>query len=380
MRGSILRAVAVWAVVVAALMAVGVSGVLLADEDQAPGQRMVKKLDHVPEVAAMLSDLKVDEPRTHKNMIVFPIRWSGTQAEGNWVTLDEAVTSGELKVTEKSQATVPQVQMENTGSKTVVLMSGEIIRGGKQTRVVRHDTIIEAKQRVDVPVFCVEQSRWAGESGFTKSGNMAPAAVQGMLKRGADQGTVWGEVRRNSARLGVQSQTHSLDEVLESGKVQGELKKAHDDLGNFSPPDTVGLAFADARTGRVVGLELFGCRALFAKLQAKLIEGYTTDLVIGHAAWDRKVAKEVTRKDVEAFIGRARAGSSKYEDTPGSGRGIDLVSGTLKGKGVVLGRHGIHLSIQDVMPTVTPARPIVNEPPQRPRVSPRIFRIEPQPE
>ena len=38
------------------------------------------KSAHVPEVLALLENLTVDPPRTHKSMIVFPLRWSGKQA------------------------------------------------------------------------------------------------------------------------------------------------------------------------------------------------------------------------------------------------------------------------------------------------------------
>jgi hypothetical protein len=138
----------------------------------------------------------------------------------------------------------------------------------------------------------------------------------------------------------------------------------HKDLGRFSPSDTIGIAVADARTGKVVGLELFGRRDLFNALQDKLIEGYATDLVIAPCGRDKDKPKEMTKEQAEAFIRRALDGTSKYEDTPGSGRGVDLVSGQLRGKGVVLGEHAIHLSIQDIRPDVTPARPIVGPRPE----------------
>ena len=133
---------------------------------------------------------------------------------------------------------------------------------------------------------------------------------------------------------------------------------------------------ADARTGRVVGLELFGRRDLFEKLQEKLVEGYTLDLVInrGEEA-DKGDLKDVSEKDVEAFIKRAQEGTSKYEDTPGSGRGLDLVSGTLKGKGVAVAENVIHISIQDVRPNPVPARPIVGDESPAPQPMPAPPRV-----
>ena len=346
------------AAVVAAMILAAAIGLADARKQEAASS-LRPRGDHVPEVRALLSNLEVDEPRTHKNMIVFPIRWSGKQAPGRWETLDEAVAAGRLQISEKDQARVPQVWMANTGRNAVFLMSGEIVKGGRQTRVIKSDTIIETRQKVLVPVLCIERNRWHGGKGFKHSHNMAPSSIRDTMNRGGGQDVVWERVRRTSRTAGAKSKTESLDEVLDSGAVKKAHREAHKDLGKFSPRSTVGIAVADARTGRVVGLELFGRRDLFAALQDKLIEGYTTDLVIAAGKWLKREGKKVTDKDVKAFIRRALDGRSKYEDTSGSGRGIDLVSGRLRGKGVALGRCAIHLSIQDGQP-VSPARPIIN--------------------
>jgi len=340
----------------------------------------------VPEVERMLAGLAVEAPRTHKNMLVFPIRWPGKQAPGKWETLDAALSAGRLKVLEKSQASVPEVVVENTGEKTVFLMSGEIIRGGKQTRVIRKDTLVEPKQQVAVPVFCVEQGRWAGGKDFKRAANIAPASIQNRINRGAGQAEVWDRVRRTGEAVGAESPTQSLDEVLESAPARRKFGEVHKDLGKFSPPDTVGLAVADARTGKVVGVELFGRRDLFEGLQEKLVEGYAADLVLTVSPWEEKKAKPVDADAVQAFITMALKGTSGYEDTPGSGRGLGLESGSIVGKGVALGEVAIHVSVQDVHPETTPAKPIVTTPPvpvPRPPRPPRppipLPRPEPQP-
>lgn len=317
---------------------------------------------HVAEVKTLLVNLTIDKPRTHENMIVFPIRYGGKQAPGQWITLDEAAAAGELAVSEKDQASVPEVQVENTGNRTVFVMSGEIIKGGKQTRVVQKDTLIEPKQKVAIGVFCVERSRWAGGKDFKGADKMVPAAIRGGIQRGEGQGEVWNRVRSTGAAAGAASPTESLDEMMDSKPVQEKLDRAHKNLGKFSPPDTVGIAVADARTGRVVGLELFGRRDLFEKLQDKLVEGYAMDLVVTQADPKPRDARPVTEDEVAGFITRAIQGTSRYEDTPGSGRGLDLEAGTLKGKGVALGDFAIHLSVQDSVPAPVPARPIIDDP------------------
>jgi len=341
----------------AGLVLVGTLGLVLAQDKQAADVR--ERPQHVPEVKALLSDLSVDKPRTHKNMVVFPLRWAGKQASGDWETLDEAVGAGHLKISEKDQASVPEVVIENTGDKAVFLMSGEIVKGGKQTRVIKKDTIIEARQKVAVPVLCVERSRWSGGKEFKSSENVAPSSIRDGMNRGYGQGQVWEQVRRTIKAAGAESATESLDEVLDSKEVKKAQEAARKDLGKFSPADTIGIAVADRRTGRVVGVEVFGRRDLFEALQDKLIEGYTTDLVIASDR-DKYKPRDVTEEQVKEFIRKVLAGTSRYEDTPGSGRGIDIASGQLRGRGVALGDNVIHLSIQDRRPEVTPVRPIVD--------------------
>jgi len=322
----------------------------------------VAQAKHVPEVQEILAGLTIAAPRTHKNMLVFPIRWSGKQASGEWETLDLALSGGHLKVGEMAQASVPNVEVKNTGDKSVLLMSGEIIRGGKQTRVIRKDTIVEPKQTVQVPVFCVERGRWAGGKDFKAAATIAPASIQNSINRGAGQGQVWEQVREAAPALGGSNATESLDSMLEAPANRAKFGEVHKDLGKFSPPDTVGVAVADARTGKVIGLEMFGRRDLFDRLQTKLVEGYAADLVLTVSHWDPKQAKAVATAEVLAFVVRALKGTSGYEDTPGSGRGIGVASGSIVGKGVALGGKTIHLSVQDIEPHATPARPIVIPP------------------
>jgi len=344
--------------------------------EQAP-----QKAGQVVEVKALLSGLAVDKPRAYKNMLVFPIRFDGKQVPGEWEAMDRAVAAGHLRILEKEQAAVSDVQIENVSDKTIFLMSGEIIKGGKQTRVIRKDTILEARQRATVPVFCVEQHRWRGDVKFQSSSNLAPASINQAMKAGEGQAEVWSRVEERARAMGAPaSPTASLDDALDSDRAKKEFENLHKQLGKFSPAETIGIAIADARTGRVIGLEVFGRRDLFENLQDKLVEGYASDLVLARAGQsDAEARVAVSERQVLEFIQKALSGASQYESTPGSGRGIDLSSGQsdvaqgrpefhrtggdLHGKGVGLLEMAVHLSIQETHPLVMPARPIVDDRP-----------------
>jgi hypothetical protein len=345
--------------VAAVLCAFGATGRPVQGQGQPPADKPAQ----APEVKTLLGGLVVDKARVYKNMLVFPIRYEGRQAPGDWETMDKAVQAGHLKILEKAQAQVSEVQMENLSDATIFLTSGEIIKGGQQTRVISQDTVIEARQKAAVPVFCVEPHRWTGKRDFENSRNGVPASVRGAIQNGAGQSEVWDRAATTAAALKAPNATGNLDESLNSEQAQKDFEAAHKALGHFSPPETVGIAIADARTGHVIGLEVFGRRDLFENLEDKLVEGYAVDLVLtaGDASADAKAT--VNEKDVAEFIQRALAGGSRYERTPGSGRGVELTAGTLRGKGVSAGEMLIHLSIQETHMLATPAKPIVDDGP-----------------
>ncbi len=50
----------------------------------------------------------------------------------------------------------------------ILLMAGEVVKGGKQDRVIVADTILRPHQMLDVAVNCVEAGRWnAGSKGVS---------------------------------------------------------------------------------------------------------------------------------------------------------------------------------------------------------------------
>ena len=152
---------------------------------------------HVPELARYLDDVKIAEPVVYRQLGVYPILVGDVPLlRGRWLTLDGAISRGILVVSEKGGGTVPVVRIENLSrDEYVFLMTGEVIAGGMQTRTIRHDVVLAPAQTIDLDVFCVEAHRWSGETKFSLgSKTMLPQSIQGKVRGGADQTTVWSEV------------------------------------------------------------------------------------------------------------------------------------------------------------------------------------------
>ncbi|MDO9384429.1 MAG: hypothetical protein Q7T86_16375 [Hyphomicrobiaceae bacterium] len=102
---------------------------------------------------------KVSGPHTHENLSIYFIH--GKSADGPVpLTLEEALAKGFVEVHETD--TVSQLVVENKGREEVFVHAGDIVKGGKQDRVVTASFVLPAKsKKIEVPVYCVEAGRWA---------------------------------------------------------------------------------------------------------------------------------------------------------------------------------------------------------------------------
>jgi hypothetical protein len=122
----------------------------------------------------------------------------------------------------------------------VLLVEGDHLIGAKQNRVITSTVLIGAKQRVSLPVVCVEQERWNGPARFEGAATMAPAYLRRLLKTsvtqarfepgraGANQQEVWSHIATQQRRLRVASRTRSLEHTFaehaaEVGDVAAQL-------------------------------------------------------------------------------------------------------------------------------------------------------------
>ena len=76
------------------------------------------------------------------------------------LTLQEALAKGHVQVVETGR--VNELQIENTGAEQVFIQAGDIVKGGKQDRVLTVSLLLPAKSgSVPIASFCVEQGRWS---------------------------------------------------------------------------------------------------------------------------------------------------------------------------------------------------------------------------
>ena len=114
---------------------------------------------------AQTADYRVSTPYTYKNLSIFLIHGKDESKKANVLTLQEAMERKLFVVYETSE--VNELEVENLSKEfDVFIQSGDIVKGGKQDRILAVSIIIPARSgRVKIESFCVESGRW------TKRGN-----------------------------------------------------------------------------------------------------------------------------------------------------------------------------------------------------------------
>lgn len=312
---------------------------------------------------------RIGAPVVHENLGVYFIR--GTSAAGPVpLTLSEALGRGGFTVHETGS--VNQLTVENTGSESVFIQAGDIVKGGQQDRVLTVSLLIPPQSgRMPIGAFCVEQGRWsvrgkedvkrfasAEKSVPSREARLAmlapvksrpaqPAAtagagvppnVQTMLRQertaaqtetSSRQAEVWATVGRIQSKLASNLQApvasglsaSSLQLSLENDKLAAAraayvkaLLGAADGGG-----DIVGVVLAI--NGRLSSAEIYPSHGLFAKMWPKLLDAGATEAIADKAA---KVEAMPSIAQVAAFLEGADAADAVEDTKLGVGHAREL--------------------------------------------------------
>src|SRR5687768_12905185 len=158
--------------------------------------------------AAQSPAYRISAPYSHKNLTIFLLHGKNETSKTNILTLQEAMQRGVLRVYETSD--VNELAVENVSKQfDVFIQSGDIVKGGKQDRVLAVSIIIAARSgRIKIEAFCVESGRWqkrgnedAGQ--FSSSNDRIVSKELKLAANGArSQQEVWNKVAEAQKKLG----------------------------------------------------------------------------------------------------------------------------------------------------------------------------------
>jgi len=263
------------------------------------------------------------EPVIYENLSVFPVVSHQGVDTGGFVTLDEALASGDAQVSERGGdvlrrtrdgrpvtlpypgggASVNQLVLINRSNKPLVLLAGELISGGKQDRVIAKDRIVApGAEPLPLDVFCVEHGRWSAGTQFASAKIIVHPSVREKAAVDQKQTEVWAAVRGGTtARVSgdtapaaaPQITVQNLDAAI-AGEARTEsyarLYKTSSVGSRVEPfAEEVQRRFTRALKGeRVVGVvvayggevawsDIFASPALFDRYWSKLLRSYVVE-------------------------------------------------------------------------------------------------------
>jgi hypothetical protein len=294
------------------------------------------------EVRRVLAGVRIGERRAHGGLTVFWFHAPAAAAPLAIATLDEARAQGGLIVTERDQAAVSDLVIENRGPVHVLLLAGEILQGGKQNRIVAEDALIPPRSGpLTLPVFCVEQGRWqgAGKQFSTRETLAAPRLREKMLER-TDQRQVWAEVDRYARSAAAPSATGSYQAIADKPEVQAQQKDVEAAIGGAVAPGAQGAAVYVGDT--LAGLDLFQDGSLFAREWSKLLRASTIE------AYGRKIAaadESRLRTSLDELLSSAAGAAGSVRRGVGAGWLVELRMSRAKGSGLVAASQVVHVAM-----------------------------------
>ena len=285
-----------------------------------------------------LGNIKVGTPIAYKNLKIFPILALKNLSLQDYITLDQAMTKDWLKIREAGSGEVNFVEVKNCGNKMVFILTGQMLRGAKQDRMLQEDLLIPANSSwIRVPVYCVEHGRWTQVTPeFKSEGLLVPNAVRGKAKNSESQSEVWNEIASSQDKLGVVSGTGTVRANYEDAEVKKAIDEYSDKFKTLPKlsPSTIGVVVV---TGdQIIGLDIFANNGLLNRFWDKLIKSYAMDALSG-------VEGTIHKDDIEELIEALENSNCVSQGTPGLGELIKLETDFGKGSALVYKNALIHL-------------------------------------
>lgn len=261
--------VAVWMA-----LSVAMAGDLYGKSEAAPGG-LYGKSGASSSVAgeAISKDLSVGEPITLGGVTIFPVldRSAPKHPTGETLGLAEAMGRGQLSVSEAGSFSL--VSMVNHGKEPVYIMAGEVIRGGRQDRMITEDLVIPPESGpLRITVHCVEKGRWSDEARTFAYGGRAEYALRATTDD--SQEDTWAMVAALNADRGG-SATGAYVGVGGPEWLQYRQQLYAHLAGQ---QQVVGAVIA--RGGDLVHAEMFGDPRLSSASRSAVLDSYARDAVV----------------------------------------------------------------------------------------------------
>lgn len=295
---------------------------------------------------ALKLDFILGDSQVYRNLTLYPLLID-RNGDFDYLTLDEAMRQGGIKIKEVGGGSVPELLVINDLERDVLIISGEELLGAKQNRTVNVSIMVAAGDSLNIPVSCTEKGRWhEGREGIRMKGVSDHWSLSGVRQvlnnsvseslkmRGSyasDQQGVWKSINDSMLNLGVSSHTSAQSDIFEE-KEEG----IEDYLRYFGLiPDQAGVV--GLINGQIVSLDLFGKKDTFSRMFGRLLRSYVVDAISEKGKAVQKDGR------VEEFLEDLKTAKIKSHKAPGKGEHLVMEGRKQRGMALVVDESLLHL-------------------------------------
>ena len=180
-------------------------------------------------------------------------------------------------------AQVNTLYIQNISKDTIYIMAGEVVKGGKQDRILAQDMILPPNgKKVDISVFCVEKNRWSyGESGkFDKYFSVSSNSIRKKVIQDQNQSAVWEEVGKTVRKNKTETNTGTYTSLVNSKEYNKELSEYINFFMNSLKTKSNCIGFVGVSGDKIIGCDIFATPDLFKKQSETILNGYITEAII----------------------------------------------------------------------------------------------------
>lgn len=264
----------------------------------------------------------VSGPYTHENLTVYLVHGDDLWTGKTPLTLDEAMKRELVVVHETSD--VNELQIENiSASYEVYVQAGDIVKGGKQDRVLAVDLIVPASSgRIPISSFCVEHGRWTARgdestAAFGSSEYMVSSKkLKLAAKHSSSQAEVWDQVAEAQSKLSAASNSNvasntsrsSLPLTLENEKVRATTGEYVDALESIISRHDDVIGFVFAINGEINSGDTYTSHELFTKMWPRLLKSAAVEAIA--ESFGENLSDRISVEEISRFLTDAEAESS----------------------------------------------------------------------
>ncbi|MFT4154808.1 ARPP-1 family domain-containing protein [Parafilimonas sp.] len=214
--------------------------------------------------------VQYDSPWTYKKLQLIPVRfkntgkdsgYAGTQMfNGKISSFDDAMRRHKIIVKEVSEggADVSTLMIKNRSNENIMLMSGEMVQGGKQDRAFGETTIIpKGKRKNYVQAFCVEKGRWDSKPKSFRHAGTADAGVRKQIDVSKRQSKVWKQIDDELVEKNKKNQTSAYLNAYNDSNYF-DTSYLHYFIEKMKSSDSAYAGFIAVTGNRIIRADIFG--------------------------------------------------------------------------------------------------------------------------